>query len=220
MTETMGALIKRLRQKKGLTQLELAQKIGVSQSVIGLYEVDKRNPKPGTLNALADVLECDVNVFWALIMGDTAEIEDTTYFDSQEYLDTIQQFSQISNALYFLQSLNFSFVEKIIFDDIGYSRSCTENNLMFTSEPISDDPIEYTEAELIDIIKNSSTIPKHIVEISYGNSNRQMDYYDYLKWMNNFIESSRLTALQQYHNAAPTQIFLDEISKVIEHQEA
>lgn len=220
MTETMGALIRRLRIKKGLTQAELAKEIGVSQSIIGQYELDKRNPKRETINALANALGCEIGSLLAVKFDSSNETPEISYYDSQEFLDTSRQFFRILNAQEFLKSLQFSFVEKIIFDDIGYSRSCTGNNSRFVSDCISEKPIEYTEAELIDIIKNSSTIPKHIVEISYGNSNRQMDYYDYLKWMNNFIESARLTALQQYHNAAPTQIFLDEISKVIEHQEA
>lgn len=214
MPETMGALIKRLRQKKGLTQLELAQKIGVSQSVIGLYEVDKRNPKPGTLNALADVLECDVNVFWALIMGDTSEIEDTTYFDSQEYLDTIQQFSQISNALEFLQSLNFSFDEKIVFEDIEYTRSLNGSNLCFFSN--SNEPLEYTESELFEIIKSTNHVPKHIVEIRHADSIKNLEYHDYLKWILNIVNLTRVIILQQFHSITAPEPLLDDTEKIIE----
>ena len=46
--------IKELRQSKGLTQAELAQKVGVSNQAIHYYENDKREPKMETWQKLAD----------------------------------------------------------------------------------------------------------------------------------------------------------------------
>ena len=46
--------IKELRQSKGLTQAELAQKVGVSNQAIHYYENDKREPKNETWQKLAD----------------------------------------------------------------------------------------------------------------------------------------------------------------------
>lgn len=37
--------IKELRQSKGLTQAELAKKVGISNQAIHYYENDKREPK-------------------------------------------------------------------------------------------------------------------------------------------------------------------------------
>ena len=50
---TMGTKIKDLREKSGLTQTELANKIGVSKSVISAYEKGIRNPSFKVLPLLA-----------------------------------------------------------------------------------------------------------------------------------------------------------------------
>ena len=39
-----GARIKQLREEIGLTQIELADKLKISNSAIGMYETDKREP--------------------------------------------------------------------------------------------------------------------------------------------------------------------------------
>ena len=41
---TMGVKIKELREKAGMTQTELAEKLGLSKSVISAYEKGIRNP--------------------------------------------------------------------------------------------------------------------------------------------------------------------------------
>ena len=46
--------IKELRQSKGLTQVEVAKKVGVSNQAIHYYENDKREPKMETWQKLAD----------------------------------------------------------------------------------------------------------------------------------------------------------------------
>lgn len=53
-------LIRFYRQKAGLTQQQLADKLGVSQQYIGNYESGKRQPKIQTLQKIADALDVDV----------------------------------------------------------------------------------------------------------------------------------------------------------------
>lgn len=45
--------IKELRKSKGLTQAELAQKVGISEQAVSFYENDRRKPKIETWNKLA-----------------------------------------------------------------------------------------------------------------------------------------------------------------------
>lgn len=52
--------IKELRQSKGLTQVEVAKKVGVSNQAIHYFETGKRKPKMETWQKLADYFEVPV----------------------------------------------------------------------------------------------------------------------------------------------------------------
>ncbi len=49
------------RHKAGLTQAQLAQKIGVSKACIGMWENGNRSPNISTLKKLAQILDCTVD---------------------------------------------------------------------------------------------------------------------------------------------------------------
>jgi predicted nucleotidyltransferase/DNA-binding XRE family transcriptional regulator len=51
---TAGSILQRARHRAGLTQRELAQRAGVSQSVIAAYETGTREPSLATLAALVE----------------------------------------------------------------------------------------------------------------------------------------------------------------------
>lgn len=57
---TIGSKIKALRKAKGLTQEELAKKLGVSASMVGQYETGLRNPKLETLERFASALGANI----------------------------------------------------------------------------------------------------------------------------------------------------------------
>lgn len=50
-----GSLLKDLRLKSGLTQKQLADKIGITKSVISYYELQERQPSPDVIIKLANV---------------------------------------------------------------------------------------------------------------------------------------------------------------------
>ena len=53
--------LKYLREEKKMTQKELAEKLGVSPSAIGMYESDKRNPDTSMLNIMANFFDVSVD---------------------------------------------------------------------------------------------------------------------------------------------------------------
>ena len=53
--------IKRQRRKNDMTQSELADKLGVNQSMIALYESGKRTPSVDTLIIIADIFKCSLD---------------------------------------------------------------------------------------------------------------------------------------------------------------
>lgn len=62
-----GEKIRYYRIKANLTQKELAEKVGISESYISLFEVNKRYPKNNILLKIAKALNQDISIFnWYL----------------------------------------------------------------------------------------------------------------------------------------------------------
>lgn len=62
--ETMNTfkdMLKYLRERNDITQSQLAKKIGLSRSAIGMYETGEREPDFETLEAIADFFNVDMN---------------------------------------------------------------------------------------------------------------------------------------------------------------
>lgn len=54
--------LKTIRQRKGLSQTELAHAVGVSQNTISQWESGNRSPSISMLKRLAFVLECTADI--------------------------------------------------------------------------------------------------------------------------------------------------------------
>lgn len=59
---TVGENIRRIRKYRGLTIQQLGDKIGVSEAYVRAYETGRRNPKPDSLEAIANVLAVNPEV--------------------------------------------------------------------------------------------------------------------------------------------------------------
>lgn len=55
---SIGKNIKRLRERADWTQVELAQRLGISDKTVSSWEIDRTQPKMGMVEKLADVLGC------------------------------------------------------------------------------------------------------------------------------------------------------------------
>ena len=53
--------IKNIREKKGITQQELATALGVSQSTVAMWETNNSLPRTDKLPAIAKVLGCTID---------------------------------------------------------------------------------------------------------------------------------------------------------------
>lgn len=56
-----ASVFKSLRQENNLTQQEMASRLGVSRSSIGMYEAGEREPSLELLTAIADYFHVDMN---------------------------------------------------------------------------------------------------------------------------------------------------------------
>lgn len=59
---TVGENIRRIRQERGLTQRQLGEMVGASEAYIRAYESGRRNPKPASLEKIAEALSVNAEV--------------------------------------------------------------------------------------------------------------------------------------------------------------
>ena len=62
ISEQVGQLIREARQKKGLTQPELAERLGVTKGAVSAYETGKQNLTLGTLQKVAVALDIPLKI--------------------------------------------------------------------------------------------------------------------------------------------------------------
>ncbi|MFB9326968.1 helix-turn-helix domain-containing protein [Paenibacillus aurantiacus] len=81
---TFGERLKKLRERKKLSQKELAERFNLSQSTIAYYETNKKQPSQSTLQKFADFYETSVDYLLGRVLEntDTGAREQSTDFDA------------------------------------------------------------------------------------------------------------------------------------------
>ena len=94
-----------LRHQEGLTQEELASRLGVSRSTIGMYERGKREPDLKPLEKIADIFGVEMNFILNHPGNDAATAmvpaasEYLTKFSSLDCVDQIKAMGYIEGLL-------------------------------------------------------------------------------------------------------------------------
>lgn len=81
-----GNRISDLREQKGLTQEELAEKLGITRSALSHYEKNRRKPDFETLITLADLFEVSID----FLVGRIAVPDMTLTPRVQEFADSLE----------------------------------------------------------------------------------------------------------------------------------
>lgn len=76
-----AARLKQLRKQRGMTQTEVAAAIGVTRSVVSLYETEMRQPSPDMIVALARLYSVSTDY---LLRGDNCSFVDVSGLSEQE----------------------------------------------------------------------------------------------------------------------------------------
>lgn len=84
MTSRLGKRIKQYREKVGLTQFQLAEKIGVSEFYISALETGRRNPGRKTLVKLANEMKVPIEALLDM------ETDNGLKFTTEELYDKIK----------------------------------------------------------------------------------------------------------------------------------
>lgn len=88
--DAAGALLRQARRKCGLSQAELAQRAGTTQSVISVYESGRRQPSLPTLMSLIEATGSQLNVQLADASAVSAKIDKPLARRVQDTADQIR----------------------------------------------------------------------------------------------------------------------------------
>jgi len=105
-SETLGNKVRRLREKIGLTQKELADQIGISHSLIGQIETDRIQPSLSTLSRLAEAL--GVSTCYFLMEEEEPTLPGLERPAVQELVDSVSSWTdeEIGGLTSFIKILN------------------------------------------------------------------------------------------------------------------
>lgn len=111
-------VFKALRVKSGLTQQQMADKLGLSRSTIGMYENGEREPSFEILENIADLFNVDMN--YLIGKKESTEIIPDNYYLNEDARDMAQ---------FLLENPNY----KVLFDA---SRKVKPEDIQFVKEMI------------------------------------------------------------------------------------
>ena len=86
-----ASILKQLRLQKGITQPQLAERLGISRSAISMYERGEREPDTTTMEAIAALFGVDMNYLYGM---PTVTFDDFTYALHNESKDLTEENKQ------------------------------------------------------------------------------------------------------------------------------
>lgn len=92
---TIGKTIAELRKKQDLTQVELAERVGVSQSYLARWERGHAQPRPKALEKLAEALNVTVE---ELVTGGSAQLEVALGVSDGELVSLLQELQRLNES--------------------------------------------------------------------------------------------------------------------------
>lgn len=98
LTKSLGLRISQLRQEKGWTQKELADKVGISQNHVSRIEKDKMQPRHSTLKAISNALGIEIEDLEALARVPEPDISEALAKEDPDLALLISQIPLLSKA--------------------------------------------------------------------------------------------------------------------------
>lgn len=85
-----GNMLKNLRTNAGMTQTELANRLGITKSVVSYYELQERTPSPDVLIRLAGIFRVTTDYLLGIDHKKMIDVSDLTDEDMKFLLITIE----------------------------------------------------------------------------------------------------------------------------------
>ncbi len=89
-----GVKLKKLRLQEGLTQQQLADRIGVTKSVVSYYELQERYPSPEVLTKLALVFHVSTDFLLGIERKETIDL---TGLDNEDIITIKRLVTSLKN---------------------------------------------------------------------------------------------------------------------------
>ena len=86
-----GERLKMLRTEAGMTQNQLADRLGISKSVISYYELKERNPSPEILIRLAEIFHVTTDYLLGIEHKKLLDVSDLADEDMRFLIITIEK---------------------------------------------------------------------------------------------------------------------------------
>lgn len=89
-----GSTLKKLRLQSGMTQKQLADKIGLTKAVISYYELQERYPSPEVLVKLASIFHVSTDSLLGLERANTVDLSglsDNDILLIKQLIDSLRQ---------------------------------------------------------------------------------------------------------------------------------
>ena len=85
-----SAKLRDLRKQAGMTQQQLADKLGITKSVVSYYELSERTPSPEVLKDLALIFRVSTDYLLGIERAKTIDVSDLSDDDIKLLLVTIE----------------------------------------------------------------------------------------------------------------------------------
>lgn len=85
-----GKRLKELRKQAGMTQAQLATKLGITKSVVSYYELSERTPSPEVLRDIAIIFRVSADYLLGIERGKTIDVSDLSDEDVALLLATVE----------------------------------------------------------------------------------------------------------------------------------
>lgn len=128
----LGDVIRSLRQAKGMTQKEIADKLSISPSTIGMYEQNRRVPDVETISKIACVFGVSVDY----LLG--TEKSGGNNYSSFQIFDESFDFRERVRALMREQSMT----EEVFMEKTGFDKEVKDDYLYGNRKPTLEDLIK------------------------------------------------------------------------------
>lgn len=97
-----GEKLRRLRKENSLTQKQLADRIGVKNSVISFYEMGDRIPSPEVIKRLAVALHVSSDYLLGIESGETMDVSGLDSHDKalvRSLIDTLREKNSLCSGI-------------------------------------------------------------------------------------------------------------------------